>query len=187
MIVNQKIVILRHGEKPLFGLGQLTPQGFNRALALPQRLAQIFPGKPHHIYAPNPAAHILEFSPYSYVRGLLTIAPTAVYHQLPVNADYAYNATRDVAKRLLSPLHRTDLIFVCWEHMNGKEMAQNILELIGADPDVVPHWHEHDFDSLYVLDITWTPHPKATFEILKQGLDDGPKTYGAWPVIVSTT
>lgn len=32
------IVIIRHGEKPSAGLGQLSCQGLNRALALPQVL-----------------------------------------------------------------------------------------------------------------------------------------------------
>ena len=35
---GETIVCIRHGEKPLLGLGQLTCKGLNRALALPQVL-----------------------------------------------------------------------------------------------------------------------------------------------------
>jgi hypothetical protein len=38
----ETIVLLRHGEKPEGGLGQLNCQGFNRALALPQVIAKEF-------------------------------------------------------------------------------------------------------------------------------------------------
>ena len=42
---QQTIVLLRHGEKPSAGLGQLTCQGLNRSLALPDVLLAKF-GKP---------------------------------------------------------------------------------------------------------------------------------------------
>ena len=45
--------VLRHGEKPLLGLGQLTCKGLNRALALPQVLLAKF-GKPSFIFARIP-------------------------------------------------------------------------------------------------------------------------------------
>lgn len=48
------IIIVRHGEKPAQGLGQLTCQGLNRALALPAVLLSRY-GNPVAIYAPNPA------------------------------------------------------------------------------------------------------------------------------------
>jgi hypothetical protein len=53
----ETIVFVRHGEKPLAGLGQLTCQGLNRALALPNVLITKF-GKPNNIYAPNPTGKV---------------------------------------------------------------------------------------------------------------------------------
>ena len=44
---QQTIVFFRHGEKPSAGLGQLTCQGLNRALALPDVLIGKF-GKPDY-------------------------------------------------------------------------------------------------------------------------------------------
>jgi hypothetical protein len=54
---GETIVLLRHGEKPAGGLGQLTCKGLNRALALPSVLIGRF-GKPGYIYAPNPSMQV---------------------------------------------------------------------------------------------------------------------------------
>lgn len=51
---TETIVMVRHGKKPDLGLGQLTCQGLNRALALPAVIAKEF-GKPAAIFAPSPA------------------------------------------------------------------------------------------------------------------------------------
>jgi len=50
---TETIVCIRHGEKPPAGLGQLTCQGLNRALRLPQVLLTKY-GKPDFIFAPDP-------------------------------------------------------------------------------------------------------------------------------------
>jgi hypothetical protein len=55
----ETIVFLRHGEKPPGGLGQLTCQGLNRALALPPVLISKF-GKADYIFAPDPAGKVTE-------------------------------------------------------------------------------------------------------------------------------
>src|SRR4051794_31505509 len=41
----ETVVFLRHGEKPPGGLGQISPQGLNRALALSEVLPKMY-GKP---------------------------------------------------------------------------------------------------------------------------------------------
>lgn len=50
----ETIVLVRDGEKPDKGLGQLDCQGLNRALALPPVIAKIF-GRPSAIFAPDPS------------------------------------------------------------------------------------------------------------------------------------
>src|ERR1019366_8877077 len=50
----ETIVLVRHGEKPDKGLGQLDCQGLNRALALPPVIAKTF-GRPSAIFAPDPS------------------------------------------------------------------------------------------------------------------------------------
>ena len=69
---DQKIVFMRHGEKPTGGYGQLTCQGLNRALALPPVLAAKY-GKPNYLYAPNPAVKLTDSAgSFYYIRPLAT-------------------------------------------------------------------------------------------------------------------
>src|SRR5262245_15594831 len=85
---QQTIVFFRHGEKPASGLGQLTCQGLNRALALPDVLNAKF-GTPDFLYAPNPAVKIADpAGSFFYVRPLATIEPTAIRFGLSVNTNY---------------------------------------------------------------------------------------------------
>ena len=48
----QRIILVRHAEKPDDGLGNLTCQGLNRALLLPDYIQREF-NKPDYIFAPN--------------------------------------------------------------------------------------------------------------------------------------
>ena len=88
---EQTIVFFRHGEKPSGGLGQLTCQGLNRALALPAVLAAKF-DRPSYLYAPNPAVKMNDPAGgyLFYVRPLATIEPTAIQLGLSVNTRYGY-------------------------------------------------------------------------------------------------
>ena len=83
---GETIVVLRHGEKAVGGLGQLNCMGLNRSLALPKLLIGRF-GRADAIFAPNPASRVRENSfstrSYSYVRPLATIEPTAIQLGLP--------------------------------------------------------------------------------------------------------
>jgi hypothetical protein len=70
LFAEETIVFFRHGEKPSGGLGQLTCQGLNRALALPEVLISKF-GKAKWAYAPNPAVTISDpAGTFFYVRPL---------------------------------------------------------------------------------------------------------------------
>jgi hypothetical protein len=85
------IVFIRHGEKPDKGLGQLTCQGLNRALALPKVIDKLF-GKPDAIFAPNPSNQKEDNGKsYYYVRPLATVEPTAVQFGLPVDTSLDYS------------------------------------------------------------------------------------------------
>jgi hypothetical protein len=82
----ETIALIRHGEKPHQGLGQLNCQGLNRALALPQIIARRF-GKPDFIFTPNPSDRKMDAGvAYDYVRPLATVEPTAISFGLPVDA-----------------------------------------------------------------------------------------------------
>src|SRR6516225_3543006 len=112
----ETIVMIRHGEKPANGLGQLTCEGLNRALALP-RVIETKYGKPDAIFAPDPAQQKDDRgTKYDYVRPLATIEPTAIYFGLPVNASIGFADIDGLRAVLLSPAYRRSRVVVAWEH-----------------------------------------------------------------------
>lgn len=171
----QTIVLLRHGEKPDAGLGQLNCQGLNRALALPRVLEAKY-GKPEAIFAPNPAAQKKDHGTlYSYVRPLATIEPSAIYFGLPVNATIDFSKTDDLRNALLAPQYRRSLLMVAWEHHMIEKLARQIVVEYGGDRASVPHWEGTDFDSIYLLHIVRDDSgTRINFSVDKEGLNDLP-------------
>ena len=95
------LVMIRHGEKPEAGLGQLSCQGLNRALALPDVLLARF-GRPAALYAPNPGVVTTDFGrSYNYIRPLATIEPTAIRLGLPVDTRWGLNELAPLEQELL--------------------------------------------------------------------------------------
>ena len=174
---SETIVLIRHGEKPAGGLGQLTCKGLNRSLALPSLLIGRY-GKPDAIYASNPSVKINDghiLPTYSYVRPLATIEPTAIRLGLPVNTNYGYNQITELRRELLQPSYAHSLIFVAWEHIKLREFAEQMLEAYGSNPEQVPEWPNSDYETIYVFHVNQSGKngvPQATLEIQKEGLDD---------------
>lgn len=143
------IVIVRHGEKPVQGLGQLTCQGLNRSLALAPLLLSRY-GNPVAIYAPNPALQKKDNGiPYAYVRPLATIEPLAIRVGLPVNVELGMTDIEPLAARLLAL--PTGIQIVAWEHHWGESLARQLLSQLGGNPKDVPRWDDADFDSVFVI------------------------------------
>jgi hypothetical protein len=177
----ETIICIRHGEKPPDGIGNLDPQGLNRALALPAVLLARY-GKPAYIFAPDPAADLSHEGPVgpdgkkedvSYVRPLLTIGPTAIQCGLPINADFGFKHIAALEAELDKPLYRTALIFVAWEHIQADQFIKNELKDHGGNPDVVPVWPGNDYDSIYVVKISRDGKgtPSVTFQLDHENLD----------------
>jgi hypothetical protein len=167
---QQRIVFIRHGEKPAKGLGQLDCRGLNRALALPGFFARTF-GRPDAIFAPNPSVTKPDSGvDYAYVRPLATIEPTAIALGLPVNVGIGFDDAEGLQKAL-EMAH--GLAFVAWEHRLIDVVARKLLAAHGGDPAAVPDWARDDFDSVYV--VTLAQGAPAKFERLKQGLDGQPE------------
>jgi len=173
---TQTIVLLRHGEKPPAGLGQLDCQGLNRALALPAVLQRRF-GRPAAIFAPDPAKKVEDHGRlYDYVRPLATIEPTAVALGLPVDASVGFTDTDGLQRRLDEPHLRNALVFVAWEHVRIVHVARSLLARHGGDAGAVPAWREDDYDSLYIVRIERTgDRVRASFERAREGLDGQPR------------
>jgi len=171
---EETIVFMRHAEKPPEGLGQLTCQGLNRAIALPDVLTAKF-GKPDFIYAPNPAVKINDPSgSYFYVRPLATIEPTAIRHGVSVNTNYGYTDLAGMEGRLISASKADNTIFVTWEHSQLVALVQRIMNHYGGGA-AVPAWQTGDYDTLYVVHVNYIGSSiEAQFQRDQQGLNNRP-------------
>ncbi len=175
-VTTQTIVLLRHGEKPAAGLGQLDCQGLNRALALPAVLARRF-GRPAAIFAPNPATKVRDpGGVFDYVRPLATIEPTAIALGLPVDASVGFTDIDGLQRRLGEPHLHDALVFVAWEHMRIEMVVRSLLARHNGDAAAVPAWRDEDFDSIYVVRIARRGNrASASFEHTHEGLNNQPR------------
>lgn len=168
------LVMIRHGEKPEAGLGQLNCQGFNRALALPDVLLARF-GRPAALYAPNPGVATIDFGrSYNYIRPLATIEPTAIRLGLPVDTRWGLNDLDPLEQELLGASHDGQVLFIAWEHNLLVQLARNVMTHRGGDAKTVPDWPRENFDSIYVLRVPPTGVP--SFRVEHQGLDGQSKS-----------
>ena len=143
------IVIVRHGEKPALGLGQLTCQGLNRSLALAPLLLSRY-GAPVAIYAPNPAQQKRDRGVlYPYIRPLATIEPLAIRTGLPVNIKWGMTQIAPLAAEILAAPPGTHV--VAWEHHWGEALARHVMARLGGHSVDVPRWEDSDFDSVFVI------------------------------------
>ena len=171
---TEKIVMLRHAEKPAKGLGQLNCQGLNRALALPSILIKKF-GIPSVIFSPNPSVSKKDHGQfYNYIRPLATIEPTAIRLGMPVNTVFGFDDIKSLKEALYNPIYENSIIYVVWEHHILETMTRELLLDLGKDPREVPKWEDNDFDSIYVVTITDgnDGHKKVTFMKDNEGLNN---------------
>jgi len=167
---EQTLVFIRHGEKPAGGLGQLTCQGLNRALALSTVLSGRY-GKPTFLYAPNPAVKVNDSAgSFYYVRPLATIEPTAIKLQMPVNTRYGYNDITNFQAALITPAKDNTTTFIAWEHIYLQKLVQNLMNVYGGGV-TVPAWASTDYDSVFVLHITYGVTINAVFHHDMEGLN----------------
>ena len=177
---TQTLVFLRHGEKPAGGLGQLNCQGLNRAIDLATLLPEKF-GKADYVFAANPTRNVEEGeldNSYSYIRPLMTISPSAIKLGLPVNINYSANDTSDLADELLNDKYHNSVIYTAWSHGYLPELINKVAgEAIGKKMKITEDWESNDYDSLYVLTLTWH-NGKASLQshTYQQGLNNGQET-----------
>lgn len=174
---TQTLVFLRHAEKPGEGLGQLNCQGLNRALDLANVLPERF-GNADYVFAANPSRHVEEGSQdnsYSYIRPLMTITPSAIRLGLPVNIDFDANDVDDLADELMRDKYRNATVYTAWSHGYLPDLINAVAgKALGEERVITDDWSGDDFDSLYVLTLTWH-NGKASLlsRNVRQGLDDG--------------
>src|ERR1700733_12619464 len=171
---RETIVAIRHAEKPPASLGQLTCKGLNRALALSKVLLPPY-GKPDRIYAPDPGTRIgrLGNLSYSYVRPLMTIEPTAIQLEMPVNALIGFKNVGQLRKELLAQENANSVIYLAWEHVYLNQFAKRLLKAYGKDPSLVPDWPNDEYDRIYIFQIKDVGGKKdLTFKVEQQGLTE---------------
>ncbi len=177
---TQTLVFLRHAEKPVGGLGQLNCQGLNRAIDLATLLPEKF-GKANYVFAANPTRNVEEGeldNSYSYIRPLMTISPSAIKLGLPVNINFSVNDTSDLADELLQDKYHNSVIYTAWSHGYLPELINEVAgEAVGKKQSIIEDWESSDYDSVYVLTLTWR-NGKASLvsHSYKQGLDNGSQT-----------
>ena len=174
---TQTLVFLRHAEKPGEGLGQLNCQGLNRALDLATVLPERF-GKADYVFAANPSRHVEEGSKdqsYSYIRPLMTISPSAIRLGLPVNIDYGANDTDALAEELLRDKYRNATVYTAWSHGYLPDLINAVAgKALGEKRVITEDWSGDDFDTLYVLTLTWHDGKASLLSRnVRQGLDGG--------------
>ena len=174
---TQTLVFLRHAEKPGEGLGQLNCQGLNRALDLATLLPEKF-GPADYVFAANPSREVEEGSndnAYSYIRPLMTISPSAIKLGLPVNIEFSANDTGDLADELLQDKYRNATVYTAWSHGYLPELINTVAgKALGEKRTITDDWDGEDFDSLYVLTLTWHDGKASLLSRnYKQGLDNG--------------
>ena len=169
----ETIVFIRHGEKTNPDIGQLSPQGLNRALALPFVLEKKF-GKPDYLFAPATTKKTeSKGQEYSYVRPLATIEPTAIRLGMTVETQFAFDQISALQGELCDPAYRESKIFVVWEHKLLGDLVRKIVTAFGGDAHDVGDWGKDDYDSIFIVKLRTEPGGKRSvaFERDKEGLD----------------
>ena len=174
----ETIVFIRHGEKPANDEGQLTCQGLNRALALPDVLIARY-GPAQFVFAPTtskkPASKgsgAASGVAFSYVRPLMTIEPTAIRLGLPVETKFAYDEIGGLQGELTTPAYQRAIVFVAWEHTLLDQLVKRVLTAFGGDAADVPEWPKDDYDSIFVVRIRTDGGKRTvTFAHEQEGLD----------------
>jgi hypothetical protein len=132
----EKVVIIRHGEKPAQG-DNLSCQGENRALQLSKVLHEKFK-TPDYTYVPSLGLG----KSTSHSRMFQTVSPFAIKYNLAVNSKFGEKDYGGVAKNVLG---KTGTVLLVWEHSAIPGLAQ----ALGVDNP--PSWDGKDFDSIWVI------------------------------------
>lgn len=170
----ETLVFIRHGEKPAnIDNDQLTCQGQNRAVALPNILISKY-GTPGYVFAVAPKEKQDDNGiDYWYLRALATIEPTAVAAGVTVDLKFGKSDIDDVESELAKSKYQNATVFLAWEHNELVTLASNIVKDNGGASGIVPAWPSEDYDSIYVVVVTRNGgQTSATFVYDNEGLGD---------------
>lgn len=132
----QKIVIIRHGEKPEKG-DNLSCQGLNRALQLSGVLYNKI-GVPNQIYVPS----LNVGKNTTIARMYQTIIPFAVKYNLNIDTKYG---VKDIDKIASHIKQESGTILLVWEHKNILKIAM----ALGIKEKLM--WDDNDYDTIWII------------------------------------
>jgi hypothetical protein len=128
------------------------------------------------LYAPDPHFKVSDAAgQFYYVRPLATIEPAAIRLRMNVWTKYAFSDIAGLQQSLITPARDNTTIFVAWEHVYLQRIVQSIMNAYGGRVSV-PAWPDTDYDSLYVVRVSYGPSIVATFTRDAEGLDGRPTT-----------
>lgn len=132
----QKIIIIRHGEKPDKG-DNLSCEGLNRSLQLPDVLYKKY-GVPNAIFVPS-----LDMGRSTNgARMYQTIVPFAVKYNLKIDTKYDADDIKDIADAVEK---QSGTVLLVWEH----KAISKIVKALGINN--VQKWDDNDFDSIWII------------------------------------
>lgn len=95
-----------------------------------------------------------------------------------MNIEFSANDTSDLADELMEDKYHNSTIYTAWSHGYLPELINKVAsEAVGEKYTITEDWSGGDFDTLYVLTLTWQ-NGKASLlsRNYKQGLDNGLQT-----------
>ena len=150
---GQKIVFIRHGEKPDNG-DNLSCQGFNRSLQLPAVLKKKF-GTFDNVLVPS----LKEGKATKQSRMFQTVSPYVIKEGININTKFDEADAKGVADAIKSYQGNTLLV---WEHKN----IEKILKELGLDYK----WDKDDFDTILIITFQ---NGQAVMTKDKEGINPG--------------
>ncbi len=132
----QRVIIIRHGEKPASG-DNLSCPGLNRSLLLPAVLDKKI-GAITAIFVPS----LKNAHSTGNARMYQTVVPYAIRHNLAINSKYDVD---DVAGLVSAIRKQQGTVLVVWEHRH----IDNIAKALGVkNPD---KWDDSDYDGIWLI------------------------------------
>jgi hypothetical protein len=153
------ILLMRHAEKPLTDPKDpnLSPEGFQRAQALPKLFLDGTLPKPDYLFATAPASHSN--------RPAETIAPLAKALDLKINVDYEDIEAGPLAKKILGGKYAGKVVVIAWHH--GE--IPNVARALGVT-DAPKKWDSDVFDQIWKIQYV---DGKAEMTVLHEHLMPG--------------
>ncbi|WP_250318606.1 histidine phosphatase family protein [Rosenbergiella gaditana] len=164
---ERTFVFFRHAEKQMNFSGQLSCQGLNRALRLPEVLVPRY-GKPDALYASAP----IEEKEGSSIRAIATLMPIAIQTSESIGLQFHANDTYALVSRLLASDNH-QVTYIAWEHDHLVEAVKELVATTGGDASQIPSISAFDYDSIYLVKVDKHLH-FSWFTLEKEGLNQLP-------------